>query len=191
MSWEVWPTDFLEVYPAHQAAKGATGAALQPLCKEVVATLQLCLVVTEGGTRRPVNGADLDAWQEPRAAAEARARAAAEAGFDAAVQLLPVEDTDLRYGLRAAGDGLDAGALLLPERLAARVGGPVLLALPTQGTVLFWKQGNEELDRILAVGARRAWEASERPVTDAILRHDGNRWVEWGRATPSPAPPAP
>ncbi len=183
----VWPGAFYDQFVAHQRAAGRTGPDLEPLCREEAPGLQLCVTVHEAGNVRPVNLGDVHRWDltAPRARQQA-IRAAQERFVDRVVK----EDLEGlgSWWMRSEADGWDAVALLVPEMLETLVGGPVVLAVPAQGSALFWAHGNPELDRAVAVGVRRAAEAAARPVSDHVYRWTGKEWVVWARAERAPAP---
>lgn len=186
-----WPEGFRAAFAEHQAANGRTGPALEPVCEERLPGVQVCLTVTERDTRRPVTLADLTLWGEQPAGAFARASAQVAATWADAAIPQQVEGVSGAFYLRAVGDGLDAAGVLLPQVLTERVGGEVVVSIPARGSLLFWRPGRPELDRVLAVGARRSAEAAAQPVSDRVFHWDGARWVVWGRAEALPAPAGP
>lgn len=177
-----WPDGFHAAFVAHQKERGRAGFSLEPVCREAATGLQLCLTLTEGETRRPVTLADLQAWDETPTAAFDRATERARAGLAQGLERQSTEGVPGAWFLRSRGDGLDAAALLVPDLLAAHAGGPVVVAVPARGSVLFWTPGVEALDQVMAVGVRRTAEAADQPVSDRLYRWTGERWVEWGRA---------
>ena len=186
-----WPEGFRAAFTEHQQSKGRSGSALEPVCEERLPGVQLCLTVTEGATRRPVTVADLAVWGEQPSDAFARARQQVAASWAEGVAPQAVDGVAGEFYLRAVGDGLDAAGVLLPELLAERVGGAVVVSIPARGSVLFWRPGRPDLDAVLAVGARRSAEAAAQPVSDRVFRWDGARWTVWGRAEAPPASTGP
>jgi hypothetical protein len=61
-----------------------------------------------------------------------------------------------------------------------------VLAIPARDAVLAWSLGDAELDKIMAVGVRKLFEASAFPVSRKILAWDGHRWVVRGEVKPAP-----
>ncbi len=184
-----WPDEVVTAFPEAQAARGATGDAVEPACSQAAPGLQLCVVIEEEGRRRLASLADVGRWGGLTGAL-AHARAAADgaaAGFvDAVVPDLP----GASYRIRSQGDGLDTALLARPDLLAAVATGPVVVAVPDAGTTLVWTPGNADQDKVLAVAVRKAWDASTRPVSPRIYRWNGEAWTTWGEAKPA-APPAP
>ena len=55
------------------------------------------------------------------------------------------------------------------------------MAIPAQGTVLFWPSGAAERDKIIAVGVYDIFHSSQVPVSPDIYKWDGERWRVWAR----------
>lgn len=183
----VWPGAFYEGFVAHQQAAGRSGLALEPLCREEAPGLQLCVTVHTEDTVRPVHLQDVEAWGLTAGGARARAIAQAKAKFADKVTKTHIEGLG-DWWMRSEADGWDGVALLIPDVLEAMTGGPVVLAVPAQGSALFWSHGQPALDRAVAVGVRRAAEAADRPVSDHIYRWTGKEWVVWARAEKASPP---
>lgn len=177
-----WPSEVVTAWPEHARGQGRVGAALEPACREQAPDLQLCLVIEEQGRRRLATGADLAVLGGFRAVLTGARATASDASAGFVVQAVP--ETDGKFHLRSQGDGLDTALLARPDLLDAAFGSGVVLAFPDQSTTLAWVAGDAELDTILAVAVRRAWEAAERPVSPRVYRWDGERWREWGQARP-------
>lgn len=184
-----WPDEVVTAFPEAAKASGATGAAVEPACRQATRGLQVCVVVEDGGTRRLASLADVDQWGGLNGAL-AHARRAADgvaAGFvEAAVPDMP----GATYRIRSQRDGLDTALLARPDLLATLADGPVVVAFPDAHTTLLWTPGDAERDKVLAVAVRKAWEVAERPVSPAIYRWNGEAWTQWGAARPA-EPPAP
>lgn len=181
------PVDVVSAFRAEAAALGRKGDAAELACRDLAEQLMLCFVA--GDERRYVTRAELVAWGEDLAAVEARAKVAALAGFNAdRPAMMAVDGLSGRYWLSAEGDGLDAAALLYPERLAAIVGGEPVVAVPAAGVLLMWVPGDKDLDKVMAVGVRQMHDASEHPVSSRIYRWNGQKWVVWGQAVERLAP---
>jgi hypothetical protein len=183
-----WPSEVVTAWPAHARSVGHTGASLEPACREQAPDLQLCLVIEEQGRRRLATVADVLPLGGFRAALDAGRAAAGGAAAGFVAQVVP--ETKGTFHLRSQGDGLDTALLGRPDLLHAAFGSGAVVAFPDQGTTLAWIAGDAELDTILAVAVRRAWEVAERPVSPRVYRWDGERWREWGQARPA-APSAP
>lgn len=102
-----------------------------------------------------------------------------------------VDGVSGRYFVRAVGDGFDAAALLRPELLAELAGASPVVAVPEDGTVLWWVPGDPDFDKMVAVGVRRMVEASDSPVSSRIYRHTGTEWSTWGEVRGNIALPEP
>ena len=149
----------------------------------------LCFRVWEKGSRRWVTVQDLQRWgtdlPKVRAALADQARAKI-----AAAPLVPVDGAAQSYLRLVDGDGWAAAALLVPDAVAARLGGaPVRVSIPAEGVLLAWKAAGPELDRILAVGARELYDTQSGSVSPSIFTWDGRVWMTFGEAVPtSPTP---
>ena len=173
-------------------AAGATGSDALPACERVATGLLLCVVSGDGGVvsegALAKQGASL-----ADVLAEARVRVPA-AWAKSPPTAQSVEGMKGSWLLRAAGDGFDAAGLLVPELL--KVPGATetaVVAVPVDGTVMWWTPGDADFDKVLAVGVRRMAEASEAPVSSRIYRWsaEDERWTVWGEVRGSVAlPPA-
>lgn len=179
-----WPDAVLTEWPAHAKRLGRTGLALEPACMQAAPGLQQCLMLQEGGRRRLATAADLDAHGGQVAAfrsAAAMGRAALAGLEEIAVPEMPGRS----IRVRSAGDGLDTALVAAPDAVYARFGAATVMAFPDAATTLVWNRGEPELDKILAVAVRRAWEAADRPVSPRVYRWDGEGLVEWAAARPA------
>lgn len=182
-----WPDEVVTAWPAHAKAQGLSGSALEPACTQAAKGLQQCLMVEEAGKRRLATGADV-ARIGGHARVLSAGRAAARAAIDGLVEA-PVPDMPGRtYFVRSRGDGLDTALVADPGRVHAAFGAATVMAFPDARTTLVWKRGDPELDKVLAVAVRKAWEAAERPVSPRIYRWDGDGLVEWAAARPTDSP---
>lgn len=181
-----WPDEVVTEWPAHARAQGLTGPALEPACEQVAKGLQQCLMIEVAGRRRLATGADL-ARIGGRGAARGAGRLAAKGALEGLVET-PVPDMPGRvFYVRSQGDGLDTALVADPGRLHQRFGPATVVAFPDARTTLVWKRGDPELDKVLAVAVRRAWEAADRPVSPRIYRWDGDGLIEWAAARPTEA----
>lgn len=181
------PTAVVERWRAEAREQGRKGDAAELACRDLAEQVLLCFV--QAADLQPVTRADLKVWGEDLAAVEARARDAALAGLGPdrpAPQA--VEGMTGRYWLSAEADGLDAAALLYPERLAAIVGAEPVVAVPQVGVLLMWAPGDADFDKVMAVGVRRMYEAAQQPISRRIYRWNGQGWVVWGEAVETLAP---
>ncbi|MCK6508216.1 hypothetical protein L6R53_33465 [Myxococcota bacterium] len=163
----------------------AGGAAAELACEPLAEAVLLCLTVQVDGGYRYATQADLASWGlslgQARAAATARARASLGPGRPEEVAVIDMPRT---YRLSAEGDGLDHAAVLAPDLLSAWYGEGVRLAVPGRDVLLAWPAGDEELDRVMAVGVARIHEASDHPVTARVYTWDAaaGAWQVWGQA---------
>jgi len=170
-------------YKEAAAARGMTGASVELVCRDLLEDeLLLCFRVVDGGKRRYVHAGDLTAWGTDIAGLEAAAAGALDES--------PLEAQSIDGGgqwwLGAVPAGREATLLLQPEWLAA-VGPRPVVGVPAAGVVMAWSAGDEELDTIVAVGVRKAFETQPRPVTPLCLEWTGTGWKAWGEARPGAA----
>ncbi len=144
----------------------------------VVDVVLLCFKLQTGASRRYVTEADLLSWDTTPEQLRTAARASLTENPWVANE---VPDT----GRYFVAQGPNAAAVLLHPEWLAHVGPEPLVALPARGVVVAWKPGDEELDKVVAVGARRMFEELDHPVTAVIIQktaEDG--WTRWGEAKP-------
>lgn len=164
---------------ARARAAGAAGDAAIPACSRVAPGLLLCVQSEQAPTEVAMR-AELTAAGTTVEAVVAGVRAGVEAAWVARpAGTYTVEGVAGRYFVRAEGDGFDAAALLRPELLARLAGAPPVVAVPEDGTLLWWVPGDADFDKMVAVGARRMAEASSAAVSPRVYRHDGERWAVW------------
>lgn len=175
------PADVREVYREQAAQQGRTGPALELACDDLAERLVLCFTYVEAGTRRYVTGADLARWELTADRLVAHARAGARGGLTEtrpAVSQIP--DMEGRYWQTEAGDGLDAAALVWPEELERRLGAHPVVAVPGRGSLLAWIPGDRSLDTVMAVGARKMFQAAATPVSPLVYQWVEGEWRVWG-----------
>jgi hypothetical protein len=169
-----------DAYRDLAASRGGEGAAAELACRALVEDeLLLCFRVSEGGRSRYVNAADLSAWGLDLEGLEAAAAAALSENPWSPQEI----EGGGRWWLAQAPEGQEAIVLLRPDWLSALGPAPVVCA-PAVGVVMGWSAGDEELDTIVAVGARRAFETRPRPISPLCLRWTGAGWEPWGEARP-------
>lgn len=163
------------------AGRGLEGAQTELVCRDLVADeLLLCFRVVDGGVRRYVHAGDLAAWGLDVSGLEALAAAALS---ESPLARQSIEGGGTWYAVEAP-PGRELTVLLHPEWLAA-VGPRPVLGVPAAGAVMIWGAGDEELDTIMAVAVRRAFETQPRPISPLCLEWTGERWEAWGEAKPS------
>ena len=198
---EVWPLRALpgaaeDRLSTKARAQGATGESALPACSRAAPEIVLCVM------SRRVSG-QVAMVDELTAAGLSTDQVIAMAGrhLETAWSATPartftVDGVAGRYFVRAAGDGFDAAALLRPELLAELAGAVPVVAVPEDGTVVWWVPGDPDFDKMVAVGVRRMVEASDSPVSSRIYRHTGTEWSTWGEVRgnielPQPVPAGP
>lgn len=165
--------DVPELYRQQKA--GDSDLHCRPLVDEV---LLLCFKIELEGKRRYVTEADLQSWGSSAAELEQAARASLSDN-----PLKPQQVPGTGSYLLAQGDRAPA-VLLHPEWLA-EVGPEPVVALPARGVVVAWQPGDEELDKVVAVGARKMFEELPHPVSSVIVQHSPEEgWRRWGEARP-------
>jgi hypothetical protein len=179
------PADVAVAFAELAGSQGRSGPAAEIRCRPLAEGLLLCFRYLEDGRLRYVTRADAVAWHADDGALLDAATARATTLDDARYERTAIADTEGGvYWVSKKGDGLDGAAFLDPRRLDRVAGGPVVVAVPTSTTLLFWRPGNDEVDRIMAVGVRRMADAADHPISDRIYRWDGTAWRVWGRAVP-------
>jgi len=171
------PADAAEQYRVWASSKGASGEAAEVACRELAGQgPKLCLRVEDEERRRYVTRADLAAWGLTHAEAEA-----------AAVEVLTASPWELRE-LDGGGswweipvnDVSALAALAHPRWFPGD-----LVAMPSRSTLLAWRSDGGELDHIMLVAVRRAYEAADDPVSPVVLRWGDSSWGVFGQARPA------
>lgn len=188
------PSDLPNLFREDALARGATGTATAVACLPFAGPLLTCFTVVDGGppVRRYVTAADLGLWRaSEECLRETVLRREAATVTEQRPRWVPVEGDARRYLLSAEGDGLDHVAAFFPERIQARLGGGAFaLGVPSRDVLIAFPLGDADLERIVAVGVRRAWETLEHPVSPVVLAWKDGTWKEWGEARPA-APTVP
>lgn len=180
------PSSPPSLFPMALSPSRAAAEQPAPACRLLAEDLSLCFVKGKGDELDYVTADDLKAWGLDLAAVEALARDASKAGFSPGRPAqASVEGMSGRYWVSSEADGLDAAGLLWPDRLAEIAGATPVVAVPAQGVLMFWVPGEDAMDKVLAVGARKIQAAAEQPVSRKIYRWDGARWAVWGEAVRS------
>ncbi|HCH61900.1 MAG: hypothetical protein CL927_20010 [Deltaproteobacteria bacterium] len=177
-------------------AAGASGNAAVPACRRMAPELLLC-VQSPYAPGRVAMMAEVVAAGQSLDGAFATARDQVEAAWARVpARTFSVDGIAGQYYVRSGGDGFDAAALLRPELLARLAGGVPVVAVPEDGTVVWWVPGHADFDKMVAVGVRRMAEASSAPVSSRIYQHTGTKWSTWaevrgniGLPAPVPQPP--
>lgn len=176
---EIAPVVLPATAPAEFAAwakeAGLGGAAASILCRDFAEGLLLCFSRVASGRRLVLTAADgIDA-----ATAEAAGRGTAAAAF-AALERVAVEGK--AYWTRREGDGRDHVPALFPSELAAKVGGDLRVAFPARDLFLAWPAGDSDLDKMVAVGALKAFETLDQPVSPVVFAWRDGAWRPFASA---------
>ena len=139
----------------------------------------LCFRVAEDGKRRWVTDADLTAWNTdlPGLRTEIAGRGLARL---ASAEQRPVDGMPADFWTVRDGDGWAVAGLLHPKRLIELAGGPVLAGMPTDGILVWWRAGDADLDRIMAVAITEM--AAADGLSTVVHRWDGRGWRAFGEA---------
>jgi hypothetical protein len=172
--------------PAQWAETHTDALACDPVWPQEVL---VCFRVQEGKKRRFVTAADLARWGVDSVGLRAVVTERARARLATQPVRRTVDGTEKVYFVAAEGDGWSAATVLAPEVVGARLGGPFLLAAPTDQTVLVWLPGDKDLDKIMAVGAKEMFEGADWPVSPVVHQWDGRRFSSFVEAVPAPTPP--
>jgi hypothetical protein len=135
--------------------------------------------------RRWATTADLARWSVDLAALRETARGDATRSIGLATSKR-VEGMTGSYVELIDGDGGSAAALLAPDVLASKLGGPpIVAALPSDVVLLAWKPGDEAFDLAMAVGVHEVYTRAETPITEVVHLWDGAAWSAWGVPLPT------
>ena len=180
----VGPAELPALWRESALEEGLPASERELACRVWVEDLPLCVRVEAAGRRRWVTQGDLARWGATLAEVEATA---AEALVVSPFERKVVHGGSRHYYAVEAESGREAMVVLHPEWLQA-LGTDVVLAIPARDAVLAWPLGDAELDKIMAVGVRKLFEASSVPVSRKILAWDGHKWSVRGEVTPAAAP---
>lgn len=163
-----------------QLERPATPLACRDLWREEAL---LCFRVVEHGVRRWVTAEDLTGWGVDLDGLAAVVLGRARPHLKGRPRRERVDGMQQTYWVSAEGDGWDAALLLDPDGLARVAGSAtVRVAVPLAGAVLAWAPGDAELDKVMAVGAKRMLESQSDPITAVVHEWDGTRWRAFGEA---------
>ncbi len=158
--------------------QGLSGEHLRIACQDVDEDLVLCLRNEDTELKWWVSYGELEqlglSFEQAVTSIEVLA---------AEVQLEPrtVQEGSGRYWV-ANHSGGAAEALLFSPELFAVVGQSPAVAVPERGVLIAWNRGNRELDRIMAVGVRHLYEASDHPVSSKVMALVDSQWRVWLQA---------
>jgi hypothetical protein len=181
LRWTIEPPAVEEAFSAAARGRGEVGPSAVPACEPVGQELLACAWLPAAGGWRLASMVDVMGWGKGLSDLLHVARAEVRAAWAARPpERAEVEGGGGVYLLRAAGDGQDTLGLLIPDAIDAAVGAPAVVAVPRPGVLIAWKPGDPDLDKILAVGARRIADGAADRISARVYRWDGARWVIWG-----------
>lgn len=184
------PEGVVAAYAEAATKRGRVGAAARPDCRPAFDGLLFCLTLVTPDGWRYATVSDVKAWKmtSEQAHRQAAERLRAMSVKDR-LKAQTVQGVPGAYFAARLDDGQDAAPLLVPERLAAHLGGPPVVAIPAQGALVAWVPDNPELDTVVAVGVRRMYEASDHAISPRIYRWGKDGWMVWGEAKKPPPQP--
>ncbi len=164
----------------------STGKSADPLACDVLWKNEalLCFKLQKGDKVRWVTERDVTRWGTDLAGLRAEVERQAIDVLERQPVQAPVPDMDGRvYWVAAEGNGWAAAPLLLPSTAALRMGQPTFLAaIPVEGVSMFWRPGDAELDKVMAVGVAEMHDNEDGPVTATVMRWDGQKWLPYAQA---------
>jgi hypothetical protein len=185
----VEPADVVSQYRDHARSKGRSGADATLACRNFAEELLLCFRWKDGERIARLTDADLTRMGVGLVEIEAQATRLSELAVTAArFTQRTVPDVEGSYFVSEVGDGMDAAPFLAPMALEQVLGARPVLACPADGGVIAWVPGQADLDKIVAVGVRKAHDSASHPVSPRVYVWDGAGWVVWGEAVAAPAP---
>jgi hypothetical protein len=179
------PADVQGQYRAFAEKKGRKGAETELVCRPFAEAIVLCFSSSDGKKRVYATAAG----GKDAATLEAESRGTAEAAL-ACLEPVQIEGLTRRYLACSRGDGRDHVPMLFPQELAEKLGGVAVVAVPARGVLVAWSPGDLDVDKAVAVGVRRMYEALPDPVSPLVYRWNGTSWVTWGEAREVAPPPA-
>lgn len=182
------PPEVVAAYASAAAKRDRKGAAATVDCRPAFDGLLFCLTLVTPEGWRYITAADLQAWRLSSEAAHMQAAQRLRAlPIGPRLKSQTVEGIPGSYHAARLDDGQDAAPLLVPDALAAHLGGPPVVSVPAQGALIAWVPGNPVLDQVVAVGIRRMHDEASHAVSPRIYRWSKEGWTVWGEAK-KPAP---
>ena len=154
------------------------------VCENIGEQLSACLWMKPNDSLKfqPVHLVDLSQMGMDRETAWTQGLKAMKAEVSQS-RYQPISIAGTPYGYWASNryDGFDSAALFFAHELEQIVPEPVLMAIPSRGTVLLWQEGSAEANKMIAVGVNEIYKASPLPVSPDLYKWDGERWRVWAR----------
>jgi len=170
--------ELVESFRSQAVAQGLSESYLQVACRDLDEDLVLCLRNEDSDSRWWLSVGEMtDMGLSFDSAAGSIAARAQEVLLNKRV----VHEGTGEFWIASQG-GVGAEALLFSPHLLSVVGDRPAIAVPERGVVIAWNRGDSDLDRIMAVGVRRMFEASANPVTSKILALVDSEWRVWLQA---------
>ena len=180
------PPSLPSAFAQAQLESGKTGANLEQACTYLDEGVPLCFRVEHEGKRRWFSRQEADEW------------GIGGASLASLVSLTDAQNPFVAQSVEGGGTwwqveavpGHESLVFLRPDWLD-RVGAEAVLAAPAVGVVLAWNAGDEENDRIMAVGVKRIFDSHDAPITPRIFKWQNEGWRVWGEAVSTDLPGAP
>ena len=171
----------VEDYRTYKKNKGQYTSDLA--CAEFAEGLLMCFRYADGERLQYVLQSDVQRWETTteQLIKETRLASIDQVHKDRFV-FQDVENVTGGFWGSAQKDGWEAAGLLHPDRLEQMLGGKVLIAVPQSGTFLFWKDGNPQLNKAVAVGVKEVYNQASHPVSPFVYQWRQEKWVVWGQA---------
>jgi hypothetical protein len=132
-----------------------------------------------------VTVADLKAWKVDLDGLVAELRRRSEPKVEAQLRAIDIDGTTARYWIATGDDGWASALLLHPGAVSAKVGSPLLVAVPAEGIVVAWRGGEADIDKIVTVGVTQIHASRPGSITAVVHRWTGSEWVQWAEAVKS------
>ena len=178
------PWDVADRWAPFAAEKGLSPLACDVLVEHHV---RLCFRLREGSSLRWVTEDDLTSWKVDVARLRAHVTELARPRA-AAPEMLEIDGMQARYARWVDGEGWSVAPFLWPMAVSQQLGPDVRFAMPAGTVALAWHTGDGQVDKALAVGVVELAEEQPGEVTRVVFRYDGERFVPYAEATPTPVP---
>jgi hypothetical protein len=174
-----------------KARVGETGAI--PLCESVWEGVALvCYRQRTATGSRWVTQADLAGWETDAAGLRREMVQRAESKLVTELEKIEVQGMAAHYWRATTSGGWAAAGLLNPRWLSEVVGGgPVAMAVPALDVLVAWRAGDEELDRVMAVGVHEMYTQQRGSISPRSMLWTGTAWAPYIAAQPRTASDAP
>ena len=154
------------------------------VCETIGEQLSACLWMKKEATGdfQPVHLDDLSTLGLDRDTAWSKGLSAMKIELNTSrYQPISISGTPYSYWASNRYDGFDSAALFFAESIGQIVPEPVLMAIPSRGTVLLWQEGSAEANKMIAVGVNEIYKSSPLAVSPDLYKWDGEKWRVWAR----------